>query len=110
MFDTLAVKYLIAQGAIPAYYGVRRAERRSKDKREKGTMTAKVESLEGQFEERCDVYEPGVVPVQRAMWWRLALAAVLLAIILVLAATVLIYSPTRGCADAGGAEGYCGLG
>jgi anti-sigma-K factor RskA len=55
-------------------------------------MDARVENLEVQFEERPGVAGMQVAPVWGAVWWKLALAAVLLAIVLALAASALFYS------------------
>lgn len=44
------------------------------------------------FEEQSGAPNLGAVPVAGRIWWKLALATILLAIVLVLAATVLFYS------------------
>jgi hypothetical protein len=65
---------------------------KAREKRGKGEMEAKIHSLGGPLEKLHDVPNLQVAPVRGVMWWKLALAAVLLAIVLALAASALFYS------------------
>jgi hypothetical protein len=55
-------------------------------------MEANINAPGVQFEEQPGVPNLGAVPVAGRMWWKLALATILLAIVLVLAASALSYS------------------